>query len=118
MSNYATRRLAGLTGLMLTVGVAGHVEGSSMMNVESKLMEKLREVGEGSVPVLIVCGDACKAVRMSLERADIKITSTDSMVLGSIGADLRADQVETVRLIPGIISAIELDEEARALGSQ
>ncbi len=36
------------------------------------------------------------------------------MVLGSIGAEITADQMETVKYVPGI-SYVEFDEEAKAL---
>ena len=114
MTGSAKQRIIALLGLVLAILVTGHTEGNSMATVDPQVTEKLKQAGDRSVPVLIVCGDACDSVRKALDKAGVKISSTESMVLGSIGAEITADQMETVKSIPGI-SYIEFDEEAKAL---
>ena len=117
MASFATRLPASISSLLLAALMTVRVEGSSMTNIDDKVSEKLQEAGTSGVPVLIVCGDQCETVRTALEQAGISITSTKSMAVGSIGADLRAGQLDAVKTIPGIKS-VEFDEEARALGSE
>ncbi len=88
-----------------------------MTTVDPQVTEELQKAGGGSVPVLIVCGDACDPVRKALDNAGIKITSTKSMALGSIAAAITMDQLDTVKAIQGI-DHVEFDEEAEAFGTR
>ena len=85
-----------------------------MPNIDPVLMERLAQGGGKPVPVLVVCGDRCAAVTAALTQAGIKVTSTESAVLGSIGAEISPAQLETIKSIKGI-SAIEYDQEAEML---
>jgi hypothetical protein len=99
---------------ILLVTMASIAMSTPMASVDSELLTQLERAGNRAVPVLISCENECKSVIKSLEQAGIRITSTQSMVLGSIGAEITADQLEIVKKIPGV-SAIEYDTEVKAL---
>lgn len=99
---------------MLLVTMVSIAVSTPMASVDSELLTQLERAGNSRVPVLISCENECKPVVKSLKQAGIRITSTQSMVLGSIGAEITADQLVVVKKIPGI-SAIEYDSEVKAL---
>ena len=80
--------------------------------LDPQVTEKLEHADGQGVPVLIVCADACESVHRALDTAGIKINCTESMALGSIEAEITADQMETVKYVPGVIY-VELDESAK-----
>ena len=82
--------------------------------VEQELMEQLDCAGNKPVSVIITCQSKCDAVLKALEDAGVRILSTESMVLGSIAAEITKDQLSILQSVAGI-SAIECDREVRAL---
>lgn len=85
-----------------------------MTSIDPRVTEKLKEAGDHRVPVLIICGNACESVREALDKAGIKISGTESMVLGIISAELTADEVTTANSVAGV-TYVEFDEEAKTL---
>ena len=106
--------LTGLLALVLVMGSATIAGSTSMATVQPMLLEKLKEARGQRVSVLVVCEDACQSVADALERQGIQIAREGSMDLGTIAAEITADQFEAVKSIPGI-SALEYDEEAEIL---
>ena len=87
---------------------------ASMDVVDLELMEQFDRAGNKPVSVIITCQSKCHAVIKALEDAGIRITSTGSMVLGSIAAEITKDQLSFLQTVTGI-SAIEYNHEVRAL---
>ena len=85
-----------------------------MTNIDSEVLRHLNQARGGSVPIIITCGDECESVVEALNRARILVTNTGSMVLGSIGASITADQLDVLKSIPAIY-AVEHDKEAHIL---
>ncbi len=99
---------------MLSILVGLGLESNCMNVVEQELIEQLDSAGNKPVSVIITCQSKCDAVLKALEDAGVRILSTESMVLGSIAAEITKDQLSILQSVAGI-SAIECDREVRAL---
>ena len=82
-----------------------------MPAVDAELLKLFEQAQGKPVPVLITCQSECESVVTALKRKRIRITNTKSMILGVIGAEVTADQLEDIKSVPGI-SAIEHDQTA------
>lgn len=82
--------------------------------IDQEVFEKLDKAGDQPVSVIITCEDECSAVHKALRDGGINVTGTDSMILGSLAAQITKDQLPFLKTISGI-SAIEYDREAKAL---
>ena len=85
-----------------------------MAVIDSELLEQIRQAGGKRVPVIITCTDRCEPVVEALKQTGVLVTSTDSMILGSIGAVITADQLDVITSMSGI-DTVEYDQEAREL---
>ena len=103
-----------LLAVTLLIAAITPEEGVSMTVVDPELLRELQRAGSRPVPVLIVCQTDCEPVVKTLAERGITITSAESAVVGSVGAKITADQLGVLKGVPGI-SAVELDQEARAL---
>lgn len=82
-----------------------------MSVVDPELKEILDSAGDTPVIVIISCDNECPAVIKALENAGIRITNTGSIEMGSIAAEITADQLSFLQSVAGI-SYIEPDREA------
>jgi hypothetical protein len=89
-----------------------NLESIAMDVVDRELMEQFDSAGNRPVSVIITCQSKCHAVIKALEEAGIRITNTESMVLGSIAAEITKDQLSFLQTVAGI-SAIEYNHEVR-----
>lgn len=101
--------------IVLILAIVLNLESLAMDVIDPKIMEQFKSAGNKPISVIITCQSECKAVVEALENAGIKITNIDSMILGSIAAEINKDQLNILQTISGI-SAIELEQEERALG--
>ncbi len=85
-----------------------------MVNIDKELLEQLNRAGGRPVPIIITCQSECESIVKDLEQAGIRIISKESIVLGTISAEITIDQIEIIREIPGVC-AVEYDQEAKAL---
>lgn len=90
-----------------------NAESMAMDVVDSALLKQFDRAGNKPVSVIITCRSKCRGVIKALENAGIRITSTQSMVLGSIAAEITKDQLSFLQTVTGI-SAIEYDHEVSA----
>lgn len=114
---FTSNKLTGLISVTLAVLLMSNVElieGSPMVTVDSEILKQFEQTNCKIVPVIIICHDECEPIVTALKRAGIKVSSTESSILGSIGAEITADQVEIIKDLSGI-SAIEYDQEVNAL---
>ena len=82
--------------------------------IDQEVLGKLDKAGDQPISVIITCEDECGAVYKALRDGGIKVTGTDSMILGSLAAQITKDQLPFLKTIFRI-SAIEYDREAKAL---
>ena len=83
-----------------------------MAIVDPEILQQLERTSCKTIPVLVICNNECESVVKALEQAGIQVTNTESSIMGSIGAEITAEQLEIIKAVPGV-SAIEYDQEAK-----